>query len=397
MQSERKPYAIVAGLDHINGLQTVRILARHRIPVIGVTKNPNHYCSRTRLCERILVADTSSEEMIKSLVQIGPTLGSKAVIYPCTDIIVSIISKYREHLEPWYHIILPENKTVNMLMDKTQFYDFAEKNDFPVSRTLFIHNKTEAKKVAREFNFPCIVKPPMNSIPSWEQNSKSKAYLFDTPDEFLNSYDLLSLWSPTLIAQEWIVGPVNNLFSCNCYFSKNGEPLATFVARKLRQWPPETGDSCLGEECRNEEVLHETIRLFKSVNYRGLGYVEFKQDSRTGKNYIVEPNIGRPTGRSAIAETGGVEIIYSMYCDALDLPLPPNRVQKYGNAKWIYFARDLQSAFHYYRNGKLTLSEWLHSLRGVTVDAIFAWNDPMPFIAGLIRFVGDFSSPDKRQ
>src|SRR5690349_23083692 len=95
MQNTQKPYAVVVGLDHINGLQTVRILARQHIPIVGVTKNPNHYCSRTRLCERILIADTSSEELINSLVKAGPTLVTKAVLYPCTDIIVSIISKFR--------------------------------------------------------------------------------------------------------------------------------------------------------------------------------------------------------------------------------------------------------------------------------------------------------------
>jgi len=396
MQNKQKPYAVVLGLDHINGIQTVRLLANHRIPIIGIAKDPDHYCVRTRLCEKILFTDTSSEALIDSLVQIGPTLGQKAVLYPCTDAIVSLVSMFRERLEPWYHIILPEHETVEMLMDKTQFYDFAEKNGFPVSRTLFIHNRDEAEKLALEFNFPCIVKPPFNSILAWDQNSKLKAYLFDTPDEFLESYNRLSSWSPTLIVQEWIVGPVRNLYSCNCYFDKNGEPVATFVARKLRQWPPETGDSCLGEECRNDEVLNETIRLFKSVNYRGLGYVELKQDSRTGKHYIVEPNIGRPTGRSAIAETGGVELIYSMYCDALDMPLPANRVQKYGNAKWVYFGRDFLSALHYYRKGELTLLGWLRSLRGITVDAIFSWNDLGPFFGDMSRAARLFLSSEER-
>ena len=40
-----------------------------------------------------------------------------------------------------------------------------------------------------------------------------------------------------------------------------------------------------------------------------LGYVEAKRDVRTGRHYLIEPNIGRPTGRSAIAEAGGVELL----------------------------------------------------------------------------------------
>ena len=76
--------------------------------------------------------------------------------------------------------------------------------------------------------------------------------------------------------------------------------------------------SCGRSQSRDDVVLRETVRLFKSVNYRGLGYVELKRDERSGEYYIMEPNIGRPTGRSAIAEAGGVELLYTMYCDALE-------------------------------------------------------------------------------
>ena len=158
-----------------------------------------------------------------------------------------------------------------------------------------------------------------------------------------------------LMVQEWIEGSDANLYSCNCYFNADAVPVVTFIARKLRQWPPETGTSCLGEECRNDVVLEASIRLFRSVGYRGLGYVEMKRDERTGKHYIIEPNIGRPTGRSAIAEAGGVELLYATYCDTLGWPMPANTQQQYGNMKWIYLRRDLQSAFCYWRRGDLTL------------------------------------------
>ncbi|HKZ01966.1 MAG TPA: hypothetical protein VJ180_06995, partial [Pyrinomonadaceae bacterium] len=64
--------------------------------------------------------------------------------------------------------------------------------------------------------------------------------------------------------------------------------------------------------------------MFQSVNYRGLGYVEMKRDVNTGKHFIIEPNIGRPTGRSAIAEAGGVAMLYAAYCDTVQRTLPVN-------------------------------------------------------------------------
>lgn len=48
-----------------------------------------------------------------------------------------------------------------------------------------------------------------------------------------------------------------------------------------------------------------------------------KKDRRDGRCYLVEPNIGRPIGRLAIAEAGGVPLLYTMSCDAIGRPLSP--------------------------------------------------------------------------
>jgi predicted ATP-grasp superfamily ATP-dependent carboligase len=396
-QKNKKPYAIVIGLDNMNGIQTARILAQRNVPVIAIAKDPNHYCCKTKVCEKILFTDTSTEELISTLESLAPELQQKAVLYPCTDITVLQISRHRERLTDWYHVILPPNDTVEMMMDKVRFYTFAQENGFPIPRTAFLRNEKDAARASRDLNYPCILKPPMYATSEWEQNSMMKAYLTVNPEEFMSIYNQYSKYAELLIAQEYIEGSSRNLYSCNCYYNGTSEPVVTFVARKLRQWPPETGQSCLGEECRNDEVLNETLKLFNFVGYKGLGYVEMKQDARNGKHYIMEPNIGRPTGRSAIAEAGGVELIYTMYCDALGWPLPENRVQKYGQVKWIHFRRDFQSAVHYWRRGELTLKDWWISVRGRKAKALFSWNDLGPFIGDLTRAVRLFLIPEERK
>jgi D-aspartate ligase len=372
------PYAFVIGLDCITGLQTARILAQHHIPIIALAKDPNHFCCQTRVCEKILRANTASEEFIEVLEALGPTLDQKAVLFPCTDMSVLTISRHRQRLANWYHIVLPESEVVEMLMDKVSFYTYAQEKGLPIPKTFLLKNRNDAEIAANELTFPCIMKPPMKT-PTWEKHTRAKVYKVTDREEFLALYEQCSSWADLLMIQEWIEGNDATLYSCNCYFNACSEPMVTFIARKLRQWPPQTGTSCLGEECRNDFVLEESIRLFRSVNYHGLGYVEMKRDERTGKHYIIEPNIGRPTGRSAIAEAGGVELLYTKYCDVLDLPLPANREQKYKGVKWIYLQHDIPSAFHYWKRGELTLQEWWQSVRGAKRDAVFSWTDPAPF------------------
>jgi D-aspartate ligase len=376
------PYAFVIGLDCITGLQTARILAQHDVPIIALAKDLRHFCCQTRVCERIIGTNTASEEFIQILETMGPELSQKAVLYPCTDMSVLTLSRHRERLAAWYHVVLPAPEVVEMLMDKVSFYTYAEQNGLPIPRTFFLKNRADAETAADQLTFPCIMKPPMKT-PTWEKNTRAKVYKVADREQFLKLYDQCSNWADLLMIQEWIEGNDADLYSCNCYFNACAEPVVTFVARKLRQWPPETGTSCLGEEVRNDFVLEESVRLFRTVNYRGLGYVEMKRDERTGKHYIIEPNIGRPTGRSAIAEAGDVELLYTKYCDVLNLPLPVNREQKYKGTKWIYLQHDIPSALYYWKRGKLTLRGWWRSVRGAKYDAVFSWTDPAPFLHSL--------------
>jgi D-aspartate ligase len=383
---KRLPYAFIIGIDCITGLQSARILARHSVPIIGLAKDLKHFCCKTKVCEKILPVNTANEDYIALLESIGPSLERKAVLFPCTDMSVLTLSRYRQRLAQWFHFALPRHQVVEMLMDKVSFYTYAEKEGLAIPRTFFLRNRNDAEVAASQLTFPCILKPPMKT-PTWEKNTQAKVYKVSDKAELLTLYDQCANWADLLMAQEWIEGSDADLYSCNCYFSADSQPLVTFIARKIRQWPVETGTSCLGEEIRNDAVLEESIRLFRSVNYHGLGYVEMKRDRRTGKHHIIEPNIGRPTGRSAIAEAGGVELLYTKYCDLLDLPLPPNREQKYIGTKWIYLRHDVQSALYYWWKGDLTIRDWWRSLRGLKWDAVFSWNDQAPFWYDLWGFL----------
>ena len=392
----QQPYAIVIGLDGMNGLQAARVLARRQVPVIAIAKDPRHHISRTRVCEKILFANTENEEFLETLEMLGPKLKQKAVLFPCNDMNVAIVSRHRKRLEPWYHTVLPSHDVVEMLMNKVSFYAYAERQGVPTPRTFTIENRADAEQAGQELIFPCMFKPQARSS-EWDEHSPFKAYKVGSAEELLALYDRYHQWAEVLIAQQWIEGPDANLYSCNCYFDSNSQPVATFVARKIRQWPPRTGKSCLGVECRNDVVLNAAIHLFKGVNYRGLGYLEMKRDERSGEFYVVEPNIGRPTGRGTIAEAGGVELLYTMYCDALGWPLPANLEQQYTGIKWIYLRRDFQSALYYWRRGELSLKEWYRSVRGRKAYALFSWTDPGPFLADLLRVGGLYLQREERE
>jgi D-aspartate ligase len=379
--------AVVVGLDCITGLQTARLLARRGVPVIGVAQDPRHFACRTRACTRVVAAETEGPALLDALERLAAGLPEPGVLFPCSDAAVLALSRGRERALRHYRLVLPDAEVVEELVDKVRFLELAQRIGLPIPRTFLIRDRADARAAAAGLAFPAVVKPPMKS-PAWQQATRAKAFKVEGADELLAIHERFGPVEPVLIAQEWIEGGESELYSCNCYYGRDGTPLATFVARKLRQWPPETGTSSLGEEVRNDAVLAATLQLFDAVGYRGLGYVEMKRDTRSGRYVVIEPNVGRPTGRSAIAEAGGVELLYTMYCDALGLPLPEARVQRYVGARWIYFRHDLQAALHAWRGGRLTLREWARSWRGRKAEAVFAWGDPLPFAVDLARSSG---------
>jgi predicted ATP-grasp superfamily ATP-dependent carboligase len=369
---------VVVGLDCITGLQTARIFARRGVPVIGIVGDARHFCSRTRVCDRIVPTDTRSEHLVETLLDLVTTLPDRAVLVPCTDLAVLLISAHRDALAPHYHVVLPPHDVVETLTDKTRFYRFAAEHGLLIPPTMLLESHHDADDAARSLSFPAIVKPATRSA-TWQAAGLRKVYRVEEPRELLAVYERAASHADGLIVQQWIPGEERELYSCNCYVGRDGRLLASFVARKIRQWPPEAGTSSLGEEVCNDVVLQQTTRLFTLVPYFGLGYLEMKRDARTGEHFIIEPNIGRPTGRSAIAELGGVELLATMYSDVLGLPLPEQRRQRYRGTKWVYLRHDVQAAVSSWRRGDLTVSGWARSWRGVRTDAVFDPRDPLPF------------------
>jgi D-aspartate ligase len=379
------PPAIVVGLDNITGLQTARILAARGVRVFGIAGDGSHFGSRTRVCERVIVSPMSGRPLIEAIRELGRELPD-GVLIPCTDGSVATLSRFRDELPQRLRLPLASDDVVTMLMDKVRFAEHAQREGLPFPRTVTVASHADVKTAAETMSYPCIVKPPVKTV-EWLRRTKSKGFRAESAEDLVRLYDRIDTWSPEFVVQEWVDGAESGLFSCNAYFDRSGQALVTFVARKLRQWPPQVGTSASGEECRNDAVLEETLRLFGGLGFHGLAYLEMKADERTGRLMIIEPNVGRPTGRSAIAEAGGVELVYTAYCDAAGLPLPASRAQQYGRTKWLDMRRDFQAFIVARRKGELTLRDWIASIRGPKAHAIWSARDPMPFMTDITNSI----------
>ncbi len=376
--------AVVVGVDNITGLQTARLLADRGVPVVGVASSLKHWGARTRSCVEILESPLADTRLLETLHDVADRWAGPGVLFPCTDLSVAFLSRHRDQLPEGLRLPLACHDTVDLLMDKSSFATYAAGRGLPVPRAATIHDAGEAEDAAASFEFPCVLKPGLKSA-AWLGHTKAKGFVVHSREHFLSLYEEISTWAPEILLQEWVDGAETDQYTCNAYFDEHGDPLVTFMTRKVRQWPPRVGTGSSGEECRNDDVLKTTIDVFGGLGFHGLAYLEMKQDVSTGRLMIIEPNVGRPTGRSATAEAGGVELVYTAYRHALGLPLPEARTQRYGDAKWIDLRRDAQAALVASRQGTLPLREWARWLRGPKAHAIWSSRDPLPFATDLAQ------------
>ena len=62
----QQPCAVIIGLDSLQGLQTARVLAERKVPVIAIAKHPKYHSCRTNVCKEIIFTNTENEELIET-------------------------------------------------------------------------------------------------------------------------------------------------------------------------------------------------------------------------------------------------------------------------------------------------------------------------------------------
>jgi len=369
-----KPPCVVIGLYN-NGLGVARALGREGVPVTAIDGEPRSPHAATRYASVVGCRDMLGSGLISVLRSVGERHKERAVLIPTLDRSVFVVSEHRAQIEPYYRHSVPEDRTIQLLMNKSTIARQAESLGFDIPRSFTIAGEADLEACLAALRPPCILKPQVKSIP-WEENTPKKAFRLATKEELRDTYRTVARFEPRMVVQEWIPGPDSSLIFCLYYFSQGCEPLGSFTGRKIRQFIPYCGTACSAEPCEDPWVRDAGIRFFKAVNYRGFGAIEFKR-SPEGRYFLIEPTVGRTEHLFLLAAANDVNLPYLGYCDMAGLPLPACR-RSQRPVKYLNWRRDFMAARVYRRAGELSLGGWLRSLRGRKVYPLFAWDDLGP-------------------
>lgn len=372
--------ALVVG-DDVAALNVIRSLGRHGIDVYVMGSNPSNYGAVSRYARFVLCENVSVEKkFVSNLLEISRQVGKNMVLFITSDLHVLFVSRNRELLKQYYEFVLPDHEVIETLMNKRNFYDFADRHGFCLPKTFFSEDRDDFEEVAPTIPYPCVAKALYHTrywidhVPPNKKVIKAES-LVHLRQELT---DLAALDQP-LIFQEWIPGGDKQIYFCLAYLNRQGEPLALFTGRKLRQYPSLTGVTSLAESIRCQRLIEKTLKVLNAAGCKGLCSLEFKYNSTDSSFRITEPTVGRVDLQEGICTQAGLDLIFLAYEDALGIS-QSFRAHYQTGIKWINEPFELNAFLAHIRQSGNKVGEFFRPYQGRRSFALLAADDPIPFL-----------------
>jgi len=302
-------------------------------------------------------------------------------LVPTDDYTVGLVSAHHNMLAGEYQLTVPPWETLRWACDKRLLHQLAEKIHVDQPWTACPSNRDELARI--DCPYPVILKPAIRLQPS--SLAVPKAWVAENRESLLAKYDeaCTILSADDLIVQEIVPGGGESQFSYAA-LCKDGFSLASLVARRTRQFPKDFGQlSTFVETVDAPEVVAPAERLLSAIGFTGLAEIEFKRDPRDNRWKVLDIN-PRVWGWHTLSRRAGVDFPYLLWLLARGQPVPCARGR--AGERWVHLSADLRMAIEEILAGRISLVEYLRSIRGPLESAMFSWDDPLPGLLDLPLF-----------
>jgi len=298
------------------------------------------------------------------------------VLIPISTDSMVPISKHLDEFNAITKVPIPNYTSLEIALDKRKTLEFAQQNGILIPRTFVPNNEKELMGQSKELSYPVVIKI--------REGSGAKGVVYaNSPSDLINKYKSLQNIDPHPLVQEYIRGQGYGVFAL---FNKNSKPRATFVHKRIREYPVTGGQSTFCESVKNPGMLKCGLKLLEKLNWYGLAMVEFKLDERDNKPKLMEIN-PRFWGSMPLAIASGVDFPYLLYKLAINGDIEPVTSYRTGVRTRFLFS-DLFACYQNFRKRPdkgHAIWETLQPFFDKNVnEGLLTIDDPIPAIRHLV-------------
>jgi D-aspartate ligase len=300
-----------------------------------------------------------------------------------SDDALQLIYAHRERLQRYFLFLLNDPEVAESLLEKDRFEALARSRGLPVPRTLAWDGDGADSLAAHRG--PVLVKPRIKT--DWYQSTlkrrlfhgDAKARVFENGAAVLADADV-ALFRQQLLFQEYVNGDDGCLWSFHGVADENGVLLDAFVGRKLRTYPPLTGESAFIELDDDDELAALGADIAARVPLKGVFKMDFKRDARSGRWYLLEVN-ARFNLWHYLGACNGVNLMRAAYDYLVDGARPVAPQAPENTYRWLALDLDYRAFRALRSRGELDAAAWLASIVfSRNVYNVFSWSDPGPWL-----------------
>ena len=373
--------SFVLGMN-TTGLTAARCLGREGISVKGFDVSARRVGFRSRYCRAAEVCPDplhQPDQLVRFLRQQVRDGAQKVVVLPTSDVFFLFLSRHRAQLADRFLMNLPSEDVAESVVNKRRLYELAAANGIPFPTSHFPGTYDEALAIKDSLRYPAFIKPYWGHQWRAHFGGLHKGFKVHSPEEFLRRFREVVASGHAALVQSYITNPDDNLFSLSVYLSQTGEALAAFPRKQVRQYPPNSGTVTLAISERNPELVANGTRFCESIGYRGIAGLEYKLDREDNQYKLLDFNPRLMLSDSLTAYCG-INLALIQYLDLTGQRPAPHADAYPEGVKWLDTMEDFYSFRQYHERGELGFRDWLNSLRRARVFALFAWDDPLPFL-----------------
>jgi predicted ATP-grasp superfamily ATP-dependent carboligase len=317
------------------------------------------------------------------------------LVVPVTEEAILALGSNPARLNPRTRLAIASEPALETVRDKWATVELARRLGVPVPRTNLVTSSDDIDTAADGMAFPVVVKPRRSRV---LRHGRIEAFAVSyAGDEAELRSRVESLIGRTdILVQEFVEGEGHGVELC----MRDGEPLAAFQHRRLREVPVTGGASSYREGVPLDPELYRcAVDLLRELRWTGLAMVEFKLGR--GGPWLMEVN-GRVWGSLPLGIASGVEfglflphLFLGQPSPAADEPIgeyvPGIRSHDLGlELVWIASVLRGQARYSFLPlpPRRAIIPAALSLVDPRTRHDMFSVDDPVPGLADLVRVAG---------
>ena len=372
MNYETQPFymksVLVLGANQRSALAVTRSLGMHGVSLITADESPTALAGCSRYSRSYFTCPSPrlhSEDFIAAIAALCKKENID-IIFPMTELTTSLLLEHQDQL-PGITLPFPDIKSVDALADKHALMKLAESLNVPIPKTRYAQSPEDLPVKLTTLDYPLVLKPGKSWLEHQGEWLHTEVRFAENADE---AADILehdpAFHAHPFVLQDRVPGKGAGVFA----LYEQGNALAFFAHKRLREKPPRGGVSVLSESVEVDPSLLTYARtLLDHVGWHGIAMVEFRVE-KDGTAHLMEINT-RFWGSLQLSVDSGVDFPWLLYQIACGEEVSPVEAYKTGRRlRWIL--GDLDSLY-------LTLRDEDFSFMD-KMQAMFRFLIPRPFI-----------------